>query len=89
VIRLSDGSLFVCSPIALLDSLSASVSALGPVRHLVLPNALGEWKSAYPAARLYASSRLQRKRRDLSFDAELSDAPEPHLLSTRGLFSQR
>ena len=82
VIRLSNGSLFVWSPVALSDSLSASVTALGPVRHLVAPNALhhlflGEWKSAYPAARLYASPGLRRKREDLSFDAELSDAPEP------------
>jgi hypothetical protein len=82
VIRLSDGSLFVWSPVALTDSLRASVSVLGQVRHLVSPNALhhlflGQWKSAYPAARLYASPRLRRKRQDLSFDAELSDAPEP------------
>jgi hypothetical protein len=82
VIRLSDGSLFIWSPIALSDSLSASLYALGPVRHLVSPNALhhlslGAWKSTYPAARLYASPRLRRKRRDLHFDAELHDAPEP------------
>ena len=82
VIRLSDGGLFVWSPIALSDSLCASVNAIGPVRHLVSPNALhhlflGEWKSTYPAARLYASPRLRKKRQDLNFDAELSDAPEP------------
>jgi hypothetical protein len=80
VIRLSDGSLFVWSPIALSGLLGASVNMLGPVRHLVSPNALhhlflGEWKSSYPAARLYASPRLRRKRQDLRFDAELSDAP--------------
>ena len=50
--------------------------------HLVAPNALhhlflGEWKSAYPAARLYAPPRLRRKRKDLSFDAELGDGPVP------------
>jgi hypothetical protein len=82
VIRLSDGSLFVWSPIALSDPLRASVDTLGLVRHLVSPNALhdlflGEWKSAYPAARLYAPPRLRRKRQDLSFDADLSDVPEP------------
>jgi len=81
VIRLSDGSLFVWSPVALSDSLRDSIDALGPIRCLVSPNALhhlflGEWKSAYPAARLYASPRLRRKRRDLPFDAELGDAPE-------------
>ena len=82
VIRLSDGSLFVWSPVALSTALRAAVDALGPVRHLVSPNALhhlflAEWTSAYPEARLYASPRLRRKRRDLSFNAELGDAPEP------------
>jgi hypothetical protein len=81
-IRLTDGSLFVWSPVALSDPLRVSIDALGPVRCLVSPNALhhlflGEWKSAYPAARLCASPRLKRKRRDLVFDCELGDAPEP------------
>jgi hypothetical protein len=82
VIRLSDGGLFVWSPVALSDSLRASIDELGPIRYLVSPNArhhlfLGEWKSAYPAARLYASPRLRRKRKDLTFDGELGDVPEP------------
>ena len=52
------------------------------MRYLVSPNALhhlflGEWKSAYPEARLYATPRLRRKRADLGFDAALGDAPEP------------
>ena len=81
VIRLSEGDLFVWSPIALSDSLCAAVNALGPVRHLVSPNALhhlflGEWKSTYPEASLYASPRLRKKRQDLMFHAELSDTPE-------------
>ena len=63
VIRFSNGSLFVWSPVALSGSLRASIDALGPVRCLVSPNALhhlflAEWKYAYPAARLYASPRL-------------------------------
>jgi hypothetical protein len=82
VIRLSDGGLFVWSPIALSDSLRVALDGLGPVRHLVAPNALhhlflAEWKSAFPTARLYAPPRLKRRRRDLTFDAELGDAPEP------------
>ena len=82
VIRLSEGDLFVWSPIALSASLRVSIDALGPIRHLVSPNSLhhlflGEWQSAYPAAHLYASPRLRRKRKDLSFNAELGDAPEP------------
>ncbi len=82
VIRLSDGGLFIWSPIALTESLRASVAALGPVRHLVSPNALhhlflAEWKTAFPAARLHATPRLRRKRKDLMFDAVLCDAVEP------------
>jgi hypothetical protein len=82
VIRLADKSLFVWSPIALTNSLREAVHVLGPVGHLVSPNALqhvflGEWKAAHPAERLYAPPRLRRKRRDLSFDADLGDVAEP------------
>jgi Domain of unknown function (DUF4336) len=82
VIRLSDRSLFVWSPVALSAALRNEVDALGTVRHLVSPNRLhhlflGEWKAAYPEARLYASPGLRRKRRDLAFDAELGNAPDP------------
>ncbi|HUJ86094.1 MAG TPA: DUF4336 domain-containing protein [Burkholderiales bacterium] len=82
LVRLADGGLFAWSPIALSQELAAAVDALGPVRHLVSPNALhhlflGQWKAAYPAARLYASPGLRRKRKGLAFDAELGDAPEP------------
>jgi hypothetical protein len=82
VIRLSDGGLFVWSPIALSPALEAEVDALGPVRFLVSPNKLhhlylGEWKSAYPTARLFASPGLRRRRKDLAFDGDLGDAPDP------------
>ncbi len=82
VIKLSSGGLFVWSPVALSAALRGEVDALGPVRHLVSPNLLhhlflGEWKSAYPDARLYASPGLRKRRKDLAFDAELGDAPDP------------
>jgi len=82
VIRLSDGSLFVWSPVALSDPLRSAVEALGPVRHIVSPNALHhlfllEWQSGFPAARLYATPRLRRKRKDLTVDAELGEAAAP------------
>jgi hypothetical protein len=82
IIRLADAKLFVWSPIALTPELKASVEELGEPAHLVSPNAihhlfLGDWKRAYPTARLYASPDLAKKRRDLAFDATLGDAPEP------------
>ena len=80
--RLSNGSVWVWSPIALTDALRGEIDALGPVRHLVSPNLLHhlflkEWKAAYPAARLYASPGLRKRRKDLAFDSELGDAPDP------------
>ena len=82
VIKLSDGSLFVWSPIQLSVRLQREVDSLGPVRHLLSPNALHhlfltEWKRAYPEARLYAPPGLRQRRKDLDFDADLRDRPEP------------
>jgi hypothetical protein len=80
VIRLSDGGIFVWSPIALTPQLKAAVDALGPVAHVVSPNKIhhlymGEWQDAYPSAKLYASPELAQKRSDLRFEATLSDSP--------------
>ncbi|HEY1329326.1 MAG TPA: DUF4336 domain-containing protein [Casimicrobiaceae bacterium] len=82
VLRLSGGDLFAWSPIALSRDLRNEIDALGPVRHLVSPNALHhlfllQWKQAYPDARLCAPPRLRSKRRDLRFDADLGDAADP------------
>ncbi len=82
VIRLSSGGLFVWSPIALSLALKREIDALGPVRCLVSPNLLhhlflAEWKAAYPDARLFAAPGLRRRRKDLAFDADLGDAPDP------------
>lgn len=81
-IRLGNGGVFVWSPVALSDELKAEVGALGPVVCLVSPNLLhhlylGEWKAAYPQARLIASPGLRRRRKDLAFDDDLRDAPDP------------
>ena len=82
LVRLSDGGLWLCSPIELTDALADEVRALGPVQHLVSPNKihhlfLGQWAQAWPEAKLWASPGLARRRRDLSFDGELGDAAEP------------
>lgn len=81
LIRLSDGGLFVWSPIALSAALKGQIDALGPVRHLVSPNQLHhlflhEWKAAFSQAKLYASPGLRKKRKDLAFDGELGERPE-------------
>ena len=60
VVRLSDGSAWVWSPVALSDELSNSVEAIGPVRHIVSPNKihhlfLAEWGERWPEARKWRS----------------------------------
>jgi hypothetical protein len=82
LIKLSNGALFAWSPVALSLALKRDIDALGPVQFLVSPNRLHhlflvEWKSAYPQARLYASPGLRRKRKDLVFDGDLGEQPEP------------
>ena len=82
VVRLSDGSTWVWSPVALTDELFNSVQAVGPVRHIVSPNKihhlfLAEWAERWPEARVYAPPGLAKRRPDLRFDAELGDEPDP------------
>lgn len=83
VIRLDCGGLFVWSPVTLTSELKESVDALGPVTDIVGPNALhhlfiGEWGTAYPSAILHAAPGLRKKRADLSFHTDLTDAPHPN-----------
>jgi hypothetical protein len=82
VIRLADGSLFVHSPIHLDDDIRATLDRIGPIRHVVAPNRFhhlyaADYPRNYPDAKLYCAPGLETKRRDLHFDAILSDeAPE-------------
>jgi len=57
VIRLSEASLFIWSPIELTDDPRTAVDSLGQVRHIVAPNSLHHlflrgWRRAYPGGRL-------------------------------------
>jgi Domain of unknown function (DUF4336) len=80
--RLSDGSVWVWSPIALTEELASAVEAIGPIRYIVSPNKihhlfLSEWANRWPDAHLYAPPGLARKKPDLHFQAELGDESEP------------
>lgn len=82
IVRLRDGSLFLHSPVALDDDLRAALLRLGTPRHAIAPNRfhhlfIGDYRRAFPQVRLYAAPGLPEKRRDLAFDAVLSDEPEP------------
>jgi len=78
VARLSDGSAWVWSPIALTPELERSVRSIGPVRHIVTPNKihhlfLEEWARCWPDAQLYAPPGLAARKPELHFSAQLDD----------------
>lgn len=82
VCKLSDGALFVHSPVAPDAVLLAALRELGPVEHVVAPNKLhhlsvAEFAAHVPDARTYASPDLPARRPDLRFDVVLGDAPRP------------
>lgn len=76
VVRLSDGSLLVHSPIRLTPALDQTLSALGRVEHVLAPNLdhylfVESFKRRYPHARFYAAPGVAPKLPDMRFDAEL------------------
>jgi hypothetical protein len=69
VVKLEDG-LWVCSPVEPTAELRTDLDALGAVRHIVAPNRYHHlfvegFSKAYPAAQLYGSPGITRKRSDL------------------------
>jgi len=81
VVKLTDGSAWVWSPVALTDELAQAVNDVGPVRHIVSPNKihhlfLAEWAERWPQARIYAPPGLAQRKPELHFDAELGDEPD-------------
>jgi hypothetical protein len=76
--QLSEGGLWVWSPIELSPGLGRAVDALGPVRHIVSPNKihhlfLKEWAERWPDAQVHAPPGLAKRRPDLNFNTDLGD----------------
>lgn len=72
VAQLTDGSLVLHSPIPINDALARMLADLGPVKHIIAPNAfhhvhLTQVLARYPKAALYGPRALAVKRKDLSF----------------------
>ena len=82
IVRLTDGALWIWSPIALTPDLERAVDTIGPVRHIVSPNKihhlfLKEWSDRWPDARLHAPPGLAARKPELHFDSELGDESDP------------
>lgn len=87
VVRLSNGDLFLHSPIKFDERLAKELERrLGRVRHLVSPNQfhyahISEWAKAFPETILWASPRVRQRARarhlDIDFSRDLdASAPE-------------
>jgi hypothetical protein len=83
VCRLGDGKLWIHSPAPLTDELRASLETLGDPRFVVAANAyhghvfMEQYRDAYPGLELFAAPGLDRRRKDLAFDALLGSVPDP------------
>jgi hypothetical protein len=76
VVRLSNGELWVHSPVAMNEALLQELKTLGQVRHIVAPNLfhhlfVSETATAFPDATLYAAPGLSDKRADIHFHETL------------------
>jgi hypothetical protein len=87
ILRLSDGSLLVYSPVELTSERHAVVKNLGQVSHIYAPNLFHHlhargWVEAFPDARLHAPRGLDRKRPDLRVDRVHGSGREPGFADT-------
>src|SRR6516162_9138589 len=84
VVHLSNGDLFLHSPIKFDGRLANELLGLGAVHHLVSPNQfhyahIGEWAKAFPNAVSWASPRVRKRARarhvDVNFTRDLDASP--------------
>lgn len=78
VVRLSNGELWVHSPIKLSDTIKEQIGTLGQIKYLIAPNHLHhlflpEWIAAYPSAEVYGTNEVIKKRNDITFDASFNE----------------
>jgi hypothetical protein len=78
VAKLPDGTLWLHSPVAYSPELAAALADLGPIAHIVAPNAMHDtflegWFAAYPSAHFHGAKGLSKFRPDLKFTDSLAD----------------
>lgn len=82
LIRLSDGGLWMHSPIPIDDASASELAALGDVRHIVAPNGFHDRfaagaKARYPNATLWGSPALRQSKERPPVDAWLGETDAP------------
>jgi hypothetical protein len=82
IIRLSNGGLWLHSPVALSQELLVRLQELGEIRWVVAPNRfhhlfVSDYIKSFPQAKFYGAPGLSEKRPDLKFNGELGETAEP------------
>jgi hypothetical protein len=82
VVRLSDGKLWLHSPVPLSEEISAQLALLGEVAYIVAPSKmhhlyLADCAAAYPAAQVFGARGLAKKRPDVAGLRTLGPVSEP------------
>jgi hypothetical protein len=80
ILKLTDGSLWVNSPVSVSSDTLERVTALGPVRYLVAPTKLHvwrleEWHALFPGAELWMPSRISDEFEHLPCAGILGNTP--------------
>lgn len=78
VIRLKNGRVLIHSPVPIGPELRSAVEELGQPAALIAPNLfhhlfVSEWKSAFPAAKIFCVLGLETIRSDIKFDGVLDN----------------
>jgi hypothetical protein len=81
VIKLSDGSLLVYSPISLTADVKKQLAELGSISCVVAPNkihnqSLDDYAAEYPNAKIFASPGLPERKPNIHYAGVLKDEPE-------------
>jgi hypothetical protein len=82
VVKLTNNTVLLHSPIPISDALHYELNAIGHVSHIICPNMFHhsyakEAAQTFPTAILHGPKALQKKRTDLKFGGELSSAAHP------------
>ena len=77
IVRLSDNTLWIHSPIKLTPELATQIDSLGEVHFLIAPNKLHhlflkDWQQHYPSAAIFGTEQVAEKRSDIEFNGTLS-----------------
>ena len=82
VIRINKNELWIQSPCELSIELIVELKQIGNVKYILSPNKIHhiymqDWQEEFPNAKLYSSPGLEEKRKDIKFNSELKNNPEP------------